>query len=201
MNIPRIIIIALNSLMFFQSANGAEYDMTEINQKIKAVTDKRLHLIETAIDEGNLWQSQEMLNLQGKCATDWMQIVANLDLISGGDESKKLAIYGLSQLSPQNYMTVIEAFVTKYENGTLTEKLLEVVLSPLGRMGYFVTDNFNHPRVIAALNRIKVKSTNAALKNELDTILSGADKTIRDNFREAHTGFAEGNTPIVILPP
>lgn len=201
MNIPRTILIALSSLMFFQSANGAEYDMTEINQKIKAITDKRLHLIETAIDEENLWQSQEMLNLQGKCTTDWMQIVSNLDLIDGGDELKKLAIFGLSQLSPQDYMAVIEAFVTKYENGTLTEKLLEVVLSPLGRMGYFVTDNFNHPRVIAALNRIKVKSTNAALKNELDDILSGADKTMRDNFREAHAGFAEGNTPIVILPP
>lgn len=196
----------LMSLVFLttsllQCIQAANYDMQEVNQKIKAITDKRLHLIETAIDEGNLWQSQEMLNLQGKCTTDWMQIVANLDLIDGGDESKKLAIFGLSQLSPQNYMTVIETFVTKYENGTLTEKILGVVLSPLGRMGHFVTDNFNHPRIITALNKIKVKSTNAAFKKELGDILSGADKTIRDNFREAHAGFAEGNTPIVILPP
>lgn len=201
MKIKKTIFIALSIIMFFQSANGAEYDMTEINQKIKAITDKRLHLIETAIDEENLLQSQEMLHLQGRCSTDWMQIVANLDQIDGGNESIKLVIFGFGQLSPQDYMAVIEAFVTKYENGSLGEKLLEAVLSPMGRMGYFVTDNFNHPRVVAALNRIKVKSTNAAFKNELDDILSGTDKTMRDNFREAHAGMPEGNTPIVILPP
>lgn len=193
--------IALSALLSFQEARGTEYDMTEINQKIKAITDKRLHLIETAIDEGNLLQSQEMLNLQGKCSVDWAQIVSNLDKIDGGDEAKKLAIYGLGQLPAQDYMTAIETLVTKYENGLWAENLLEVLLSPMGRMGHFVTDNFAHPRVITALNRIKVKSTNAALKNELNSILSGSEKSMRDNFREAHAGFAEGNTPIVILPP
>jgi hypothetical protein len=201
MKIPKIIFITLSVIIFFQRVNGAEYDMNEVNQKIKAITDKRLHLIETAIDEGNLLQSQEMLNLQGKCSVDWVHIVSNLDKIDGGDEAKKLAIYGLGQLPAQDYMSAIEALLTKYEAGLLTEKLLEVVLSPMGRMGYFLTDNFNHPRVITALNRIKLKSTNTALKNELNNILSGSDKLMRDNFREAHAGFAEGNTPIVILPP
>jgi hypothetical protein len=201
MKIPRNILIALSLILFCQKLHGAEYNMNEINQKIKAITDKRLHLIETAIDEGNLLKSQEMLNLQGKCSADWVQIVSNLDKIDGGDEAKKLAIYGLGQLSAQDYMSAIEALITKYEGGLLAEKLLEVVLSPMGRMGHFVTDNFNHTRVIAALNRIKLKSTNAELKNELNDILSGSDKLMRDNFREAHAGFAEGNTPIVILPP
>lgn len=197
----RTILIALSAIIFFQEANGAEYDMTEINQKIKAITDKRLHLIETAIDEGNLLKSQEMISLQGKCSVDWMQIISNLDKIDGGDEAKKLAIYGLGQLPAQDYMTAIESYITKYEDGSLAETLLEVVLSPMGRMSHFVIDNFNHPRVIAALNRIKVKSTNVALKNELNNILNGSEKSMRDDFREAHAGFAEGNTPIVILPP
>ena len=35
----------------------------------------------------------------------------------------------------------------------------------------------------------------------INDILSGADKTMRDDFREAHAGLAEGNSPIVILPP
>lgn len=175
--------------------------MTEVNQKIKAITDRRLHLIQTAIDEGNLLQSQEMLNLQGKCSVDWVQIISNLDEIDGGDESKKLAIYGLGQLPAQDYMTAIETLITKYETNLISEKILQVALFPMGRMGYFVTDNFNHPRVVAALNRVKVKSTTLPLKDRMTKILSGIAKERRDDFREAHAGFAEGNTPIVILPP
>ena len=201
MRIPRIIFIALSVILFFQRVSGAEYDMTEVNQKIKAITDKRLHLIETAIDEGNLMQSQEMLNLQGKCNVDWVQIISNLDQIDGGDEAKKLAVYGFGQLPAQDYMTVIETLITSYETNSISEKLLQVVLFPMGRMGYFVTDNFNHPRVVAALNRVKVKSTTLSLKDRMTKILSGIAKARRDDFREAHAGFAEGNTPIVILPP
>ncbi len=201
MKIPRTIFIALSVMLFFQRANGAEYDMTEVNQKIKAITDRRLHLIQTAIDEGNLLQSQEMLNLQGKCSVDWVQIISNLDEIDGGDESKKLAIYGLGQLPAQDYMTAIETLITKYETNLISEKILQVALFPMGRMGYFVTDNFNHPRVVAALNRVKVKSTTLPLKDRMTKILSGIAKERRDDFREAHAGFAEGNTPIVILPP
>ncbi len=201
MKIPRTIFIALSIILFFQKLHGAEYDMTEINQKIKAITEKRLHLIETAIDEGNLLQSQEMLNLQGKCSVDWAQIISNLDKIDGGDEAKKLAIYGLGQLLSQDYMTVIEDMIEKYEANSISEKILQVVMFPMGRMGYFVTDNFNHARVVAALNRVKVKSTTISLKDRMTKILSGVAKQKRDDFREAHAGFAEGNTPIVILPP
>lgn len=175
--------------------------MTEINQKIKAITEKRLHLIETAIDEGNLLQSQEMLNLQGKCSLDWAQIISNLDKIDGGDEAKKLAIYGLGKLPSQDYMTVIENIITKYEANSVSEKILQVVMFPMGRMGYFVTDNFNHARMVSALNRVSVKSTTVSLKDRMTKILSGVAKQKRDEFREAHAGFAEGNTPIVILPP
>lgn len=188
-------------MLFFQRVNGAEYDMTEVNQKIKAITDKRLHLIETAIDEGNLLQSQEMLNLQGKCSVDWALIISNLDEIDGGDEAKKLAIYGLGQLPAQDYMTVIESLIIKYETNLISENILKVVLFPMGRMGYFVTDNFNHPRIVSALNRVKVKSTTVALKDRMTKILSGVAKQRRDDFREAHAGFSEGNTIIVILPP
>jgi hypothetical protein len=201
MKITRTIFIALSIMMISQSASGAGYDMAEINQKIKAITDKRLHLIETAIDEGNLLQSQEMMNLQGRCTTDWMQIVANFEKIDGGDNAKKMAIIGLGQLSPQDYMTAIEALITKYEAGSLGETLIDSVLFPMGRMGSFLTDNFNHPRVVAAINRVRTKSDNQALDNRLSDILNGTDKRMRDDFREAHAGLPEGNTPVVILPP
>jgi hypothetical protein len=201
MKIQRVAFIILSIMMLFQKATGTEYDATEINQKIKAITDKRLHLIETSIDEGNLWQSQEMLNLQEKCSTDWMHIIENLGKIEGGDNAKKLAIFGLSNLSAQNYMTTIELLITKYEADAISETLIDAALFPMGRMGYFLTDNFNHPRVVAAINRVKTKSANSALNNRLNDILTGADKTMRDNFRAAHAGMPEGNTPIVILPP
>lgn len=188
--------------MFQGDANAAEYDMNDVNQKIKAITDKKLHLLEvSALDEHALFESSEFIALQAKCSADWIQIISNIDKIDGGDSAKKLAIFGLSQLSAQDYMTAIETFVTKYESGSISEILLEIVVSPTGRMSNFLTDNFNHPRVIAVLNRIKVKSTNLTLRIDLNDILSGADKTMRDDFREAHAGLAEGNSPIVILPP
>jgi hypothetical protein len=198
----KILLIALNAIMFQGDANAAEYDMNDVNQKIKAITDKKLHLLEvSALDEHALFESSEFIALQAKCSADWIQIISNIDKIDGGDSAKKLAIFGLSQLSAQDYMTAVETFVTKYESGSISEILLEIVVSPTGRMSNFLTDNFNHPRVIAVLNRIKVKSTNLTLKSDLNDILSGADKTMRDDFREAHAGLAEGNSPIVILPP
>lgn len=199
MKTTRIIFIAFSTILLFQKAMGAEYNMIEVNQKIKAITDKRLHLVETALDEGNLFQSQELLNLQGKCSTDWMQIITNLEKIDGGDDAKKLAIYGLGQLSAQDYMTSIESLVTKYENEEVSENIVKTILYPMGRMGAFIKDNFSHARVIAVLNRIKAKSTNAAFKVELDNVLSGSAKSRLDNFRDAHQGMAEGNIPIVLL--
>jgi hypothetical protein len=201
MNIYRTIFSAFAIVMMAKSAIAAEYNMTEINQKIKAITDKRLHLIETALDEDNLFQSQELLNLQQKCSADWVKIIENLNAIDSGDEGKKLIIYGLGQLAAQDYMTVIESLVTKYENGAASEQLVNLVLFPMGRMSDFLTDNFSHVRVVAIINRIKAKSSDAAFKGELDNVLSGRAKSILDNFREAHAGLPEGSTEIVILPP
>lgn len=202
MKITRTIFITLSIILFLQRVNGAEYDMTEVNQKIKAITDKKLHLLEvSALDEQALFSSQEFLNLQVKCCTDWTHIVSSLDKIDGGDQAIKLAIYGLGQLPVQDYMSAIETLVTKYEANSISEEILQVAMFPMGRMSYFLTDNFNHTRVVAVLNRVKVKSTTLSLKNRMTKILSGVAKQSRDNFREAHAGFAEGNTPIVILPP
>lgn len=194
------IFVALILMILFQKATGAGYDMTEINQKIKAITDKRLHLIETAIDEGNLLESQELQALQAKCSTDWNHIADNIELIDGGDENKKIVIYGLELISPESYIIVIESLVTKYENGKVTENLIQTVLYPMGRMSAFVKDNFTHPRVIVALNRIKTRSSNTNLKNGLDRILSGLAKTRLDEFRAAHQGMPEGNIPTILLP-
>jgi hypothetical protein len=200
MKISQTIFVALIIMILFQKASGTGFDMTEINQKIKVITDKRLHLIETAIDEGNLLQSQELQALQAKCSADWLKIAENIELVDGGDENKKIVIYGLELISPQNYATVIETLVTKYENGKVTEDLIQTVLYPMGRMSAFVKDNFGHPRVIVALNRIKTKSSNANLKNGLDRILSGLVKTRLDEFRAAHQGMPEGNIPTILLP-
>lgn len=185
---------------FSQFVQGANYDMQEVNQKVKAITDKKLHVIISAIEVGSLMGSPEFLALQQKCGIDWSQILENLSSVEGGDDGKKLVLLGMSQLSPQNYTTLLEGVTTQYENGQVSEVVLKSLLFNDGRMGAFVVDNFNHARVIVILNRINSKTTDLAFKQRIGGILSGSAKGTLDEYRDGHAGLAEGNIPVVLLP-
>lgn len=200
MKLPILLTFVLHSILAISShAEEGGYDMNIIDAKITAIRDGRFHLVETAIDEESLLQSEKFLSLQTKCVADWQHVVEHFSEIAGGDESKKLVIYGFGQLSAQDYMTVIESMVTKYENGEVSGDIIGAALFPLGRMQAFVRDNFSYPRVIAAIGRVKAKSTDASFKARLDKILDGTSKAMLDDFRDAHEGMPEGDIPKIIL--
>ncbi len=190
-------VLAGLSLLFAQTPN---YNMNAVNQKVKAITDKKLHVIISAIEVGSLLKSPEFLALQQTCETDWNQILENMSSLEGGDDAKKLVFLGMSQLSAQNYATLLEGVTTRYENGEIAEVALKSLLFNEGRMGAFVVDNFSHSRVGSVLRRINSKTTDAAFKQRIAGILSGNAKTSLDEYRDGHVGLAEGNIPKVLLP-
>lgn len=195
----KLLLVGLLTCLSLQGLQAAEYDMTELNQKVKAVTDKKLDVFISAIEVQDMFDSQEFKDLETVCIRGWLEIVGNLDSIDGGDKEKKLVFFGMGQLSATDYMTLIESITTKYEADTVSEALLNEVMFPKGRMVAFVCDNYNHLRVQSVLNRVKIKSVNNNLKSEIARILTGKDKAAYDSYREAHAGLPEGDIPKVLL--
>ena len=195
----------LTAILLFSAQTlvvASEYDMTNINEKVaplaakQATIPKHLRMVDDTTD---LYVTPEFQALRAKCTTDWEQIVANIEKFQGGDETRIIIIHAFENITPQSYIIAIENLVTKYENGSASEELIDAILYPIGRMRGFAKDNFNHPRIIAAINRIKAISNNVTFKSQLDRILTGAAKASLDNFREAHQGMPEGDIPVILL--
>lgn len=182
----------------------AEYDMAFVNEKVAPLAAKisaiPKHLL-MVDDTTDLLKTPEFQALRAKCTTDWAQIAANIDKVQGGDEARKLVIYAFENLSPQNYMTVVEQLVSQYESGKMSEESAKALLGPTGRMQDFIVDNYAHPRVIAVLNRIKTKTKDPALHQRIVTTLNGSAKELLDTYRDDHQGMPEAGGPPVILPP
>ena len=172
--------------------------MDEVNTKINAITEKRLHLIETSIDEGRLLSSPEFAELLNKCKVDWEAIAENFDDVES-DEKRQILVWGMGSLDAADYASFLEKIVTKFEAGEVVETVIEEVLSPHGRMQAFVVDNHAHVRIANLLSRIKTKAVNADFKSSLDDIISGADKTALNDYRDGHQGLPQGNIPKVLL--
>lgn len=188
--------------IFTATINAEEpFDIGKINIRIEALVARKAHLTNSAIDVSERNTNPDFVALKDLMRANWLQVFDKWDLIANDTDGRSLVIEALQNLESPDYMSALEALVAKYENGSISETLLKAVLAPMGRMAHFLTDNYNHPRVIVVLNRVKVKSTNLSLKDRMDKILNGTAKERRDNFREAHAGMPEGNTPIVILPP
>ena len=203
MRILNITLPAIVAMVFLlpRAALCEEYDMTDVNTKVKAITDKNLHVMEASYEPEQLLGSPEYQALRAKCTTDWEQIATNIDKVQGGDEAKKLVIYAFENLSPQNYMTAVERVVAKYQEGMVSDAVIRALHLPMGRMRAFLIDNYNHSRVTAALNKIRTKTKDSQLKASLGETLDGSDKADYERDRVELAGTPEGDIPKVILPP
>ncbi len=195
-------ILTIIYLLFAATMKADEpFDIGQVNTRIESLIATKAHLTNSAISVEARNTNPDFIAIKDLLKTSWVQVLGKWDLIAHETDGKSLVIEALQTLESPDYMSALEALVAKYENGSISETLLKVVLAPMGRMAHFLTDNYNHPRVVLVLNRVKVKSTTLSLKDRIDKILNGTAKERRDNFREAHAGMPEGNTPIVILPP
>ena len=195
----KLLLMGLLACVSLQGLQATEYDMTELNQKVKTVTDKKLDVFISEIEIQDLFDSQEFKDLEVVCKRDWSDIVDNLDLIEGGDKEKNLVFWGMGQLSAADYIALIENITTKYEADSVSEKLLNEVMFPHGKMRAFIADNYAHARVNLVLNRVKNKSADISMKGRITRILTGKDKSTLDSYREAHAGLPEGNIPKILL--
>lgn len=190
-----VLLISIGSLSAQQN-----YNMNTINQLVEDLKAEELHVIETALDVVARQESQEFQQLETECKTNWNSIIDNFEAIEGGEEAKKLVVSAFQVLDAEDYMTAIEKMVTRFEAGTIQKSIMLEMLRPTGRMQAFLVDNYDHPRVVAALNKIKVKaSDDADLIAEIDAILNGEAKLALDKFRDAHEDTSEGDIPKVLL--
>ncbi|MBK1835459.1 hypothetical protein [Roseibacillus ishigakijimensis] len=194
------LLVLLSALATYEiRAQGAQYDMTEINEKLELVTGKKLHLLDDPNAFSRLQRDPDFAFVENECKTDWDNIIDNFEAIEGGEETQRLVVSALQALDAGNYMSAIEKLVTRFEAGTVDKHIMHEVLNPEGRMRAFLADNHAHARVTAALNKIKVKVDDADMKTQIDDLLSGETKTGFDEIREDFAGTGYGNIPTIAL--
>lgn len=194
------LLIIIFTAILTPSLRAENYDMGSLNSKVKNIIDAKLHINNTAFDIKNLLDSPEFTSLREKCLTDWQQIGSNVDHIGHGDEGYRLVFLAMSFLPPENYISLLELSVTKYDNNLLSETKLKSLLFNEGGMGSFVVDNYQHARVVSVLHTIKNKTADENFVLRIQGILNGTAKSSLDDYREGHEGLGEGITPEVILP-
>lgn len=199
-----ILKITLLMLCVFANQNikaqGEQYDMTEINDKLELVIRKKLHLLDDPSAFSKLQSDPDFAFVENKCKIDWLRIIDNFQAIEGGEIAKKLVVAALQVLEAGDYMSAIEKVVTRFEAGTVDQTIIQVVLDPEGRMQAFLADNYVHNRVTTALNKIKAKAADEPeIKALIDNILSGESKIGFDEIREDFAGTGYGNIPKVLL--
>lgn len=181
-------------------AQGDQYNMTEINEKLELVIGKKLHLLDDANAFARLRRDPDFAFVEDKCKTDWSAIIDNFEAIEGGEVPQRLVVSAFQALDAADYMSAIEKLVTRFEAGTVGKPIMHEVLNPEGRMQAFLADNHANARVTAALNKIKAKiSDDPDMVSQIDGVLSGGTKLNFDKFRDAHQDTSEGNIPIILL--
>lgn len=195
------LLVLLSALATHEiKAQGAQYDMAEINEKLTLVIEKKLHIYEDAGGFPRMQRDPDFAFVENKCKTDWDDIIDNFEAIEGGEEAQRLVVSALQALDAGDYMSAIEKLVTRFEAGTVDKPIMHEVLNPEGRMRAFLADNHAHARVTAALNKIRVKvGDDADMKTQIDDLLSGETKTGFDEIREDFAGTGYGNIPMIAL--
>lgn len=183
-----------------QMAFAGQYDASQIDQMLDAVK-KNKYYRQLDTDPGAmglLLKSQEFEALQTRCREDWKEVIESLEVIEE-DDRRKVLFWAMGQLTATDYMTLLETLTTKFEAGGVSEDVFKNALFAHGRMTAFAVDNYDHPRMAAVLDRVRITTSDNALKQRIARIRSGESKKVLDEYREAHQGLPEGDIPVVLL--
>jgi hypothetical protein len=198
LNISLVILTAITTQGI--RAQGEQYDMTEINDRLELATGKNLHLLDDANAYSRLQRDSDFAFVENECKNNWSGIIDNFVAIEGGDDARRLVVSAFQILDAGNYMSAIEKLVARFEAGTVGKPIMHEILNPAGRMQAFLPDNHTHARVIGVLNKIKAKvDGDVQLSEQIDQILSGESKLSFDKFRDAHQDTSEGDIPKILL--
>jgi hypothetical protein len=178
------------------------YNVADVNLKIEALVASKSHITNSALDVEDRNSNPDFLALKNLALTFWSQMVENIELLAQGNDGKGLMIEALQVLEPVDYMSAFEKLVLKFEADTLSKELISNAVLPNGRMTTFFAYNFQHPRVISSLGKIKNKlPSQDPLIEILNDILSGQRRASYEAYKQAHEGTSEPVKPIFMLPP
>lgn len=177
------------------------FNVSDVNVKIEALVASKAHITNSALDVEDRNSNPDFVAIKNMAVTSWSQMIDNMELLAQGNDGKGLMIEALQVLEPVDYMSAFEKLVTKFEAGTLTKEMMTSAVLPNGRMTTFFAYNFQHPRVIASLGKIKNKLPQQdPLIEILNDLLSGERKAAYEAYRQAHVGTSEPIKPILMLP-
>ena len=179
-----------------------DFNVSDVNVKIEALVASKAHITNSALDAEDRNSNPDFLAIKNMAVTSWSQMIDNMELLAQGNDGKGLMVEALQVLEPVDYMSAFERLVIKFEAGTLTKEIMTSAVLPSGRMTTFFAYNFQHPRVIASLGKIKNKLPQQdPLIEILNDLLSGERKAAYEAYRQAHVGTSEPTKPILMLPP
>jgi hypothetical protein len=201
MKFKKIWTILLVKICFTGSGfSENEFNLNLVNQRIHNMIQLRLHFNVSVINVHNRNSHDEFIALTNICKDHWQAILENIDELEGEQNGKALVFEAMQFLPPESYMQAFEWMADKLVADEFSKDIISGIMNSPGLMVHFFADNYEHPRVIAALQKIKSKSGNDnALISRINNVLSGNRKESVDHYREAHQDVEEV-PPVILLP-
>ena len=178
------------------------FAVADVNVRIESLVASKAHLTNSALDVEGRNSNLDFIAIKNLAVTSWSPMIDQMDQLAQGGDGKRLVIQALQVLNAEDFMSAFEKLVAKFEADTLSKELMEDALYPDWRMKTFFAYNFQHPRVILALGKIKSKlPQNDPLVETINDLLSGERKASFESYRKAHEDTTEPPKPIIMLPP
>ena len=189
-------------LLVCTNLNAQDFSVNQINQHIQSITSQKLHEINSELDAQNFAESADFTQLEAMMRDHWPEILANFELVEGGNDGKIIIVAAFQALDAPDYMSALETLASKLSQGQIEKIVMLAAIFPSGRMQAFLADNYQHQRVQAFLADLKPRfAGDAETQAAITSLEDGTAKTEIDHFREGHQNLPEGDIPVVMLQP
>lgn len=158
--------------------------------------------IDTAADRKFIVVSADFLALKNLVLGNWSSTIDNWDQITADNVIGGQFLFLIfEELPAVDFIALLEKIAELPSDSKTFKSAAPRIFDGWGKMRGFLADNYQHPRVVALLNKLKPHfESTTSTGNNITRLLSGQAKADIDNFREAHVGLPEGNIPTVLLP-
>lgn len=142
----------------------------------------------------------EFKQLSNKAEEVWLAASQNVNLVAPTEETKDILFDSFEGLSPESYLQYINRALDYYQSHIIDKYAFEgFVLLPHGEKQFFLSYNYQDPRVRAFLLRVKAAfAVDPNIVSCVDDILSGQAKNVNEERRAEDARYL-GTLPIPLL--
>lgn len=195
-------ILCLGTLMLSKINSWSNLNTTEGCRLVREILKENTDGVGTSVDQRHLAASADFLALKNLVVANWNETIDNWEILTGSKEAGGEFIFlALEELPTVNYIEMLEKIANLPSDSPIYKSTVPRIFAPRARMQAFLADNYQHPRVIALLNKLKPQfpaSTN--IGKYIIKLLNGQAKQEIDDYRNAHVGLLGGSHPVILLP-